>query len=61
MGDSEMDMDEMYGDENMDGMAYGNEYGDEMGEGRMMEMGEYDGEEEESMNFDENPEYAHMP
>jgi hypothetical protein len=33
-----------------------------MGEGQMMEMGEYDDEgDEESINFDENPEYAHMP
>ena len=33
-----------------------------MGEGQMMEMGEYDDEgDEESINFDENPEYSHMP
>ena len=68
MGDSEMDMDDMgdmgqYGDEDMGDMGYGDEqYGDEMGEGQMMEMGDYDqDDDEESMNFDENPEYAHMP
>lgn len=37
----------------------------DMGDGQMMEMEDYDGmdyeDDEESLNFDENPDFAHMP
>jgi hypothetical protein len=37
----------------------------DMGDGQMMEMEDYDGmdygDDDESINFDENPDFAHMP
>lgn len=54
-----------------DGMQYEDDgqghYGMEhdMGDGQMMEMEDYDGmdygDDDESINFDENPDFAHMP
>jgi len=68
----EMDMQGMdYGVEQDDDMM-DNEYGDmggqygqehDMGDGQMMEMDDYNyvDDDEESLNFDENPDFAHMP
>lgn len=48
------DMGDMHDEYDQEGM--------DMGDGGMMDMGDhqYD-DEEESINFDENPEFAHMP
>ena len=57
-----MEQDDMMEDYGQDG---GGQYGQEhdMGDGQMMEMEDYpyDQEDDESMHFDENPDFAHMP
>jgi hypothetical protein len=58
-----MEQDDMMEDYGKDdgGQHYGQEH--DMGDGQMMEMDDYayDQEDDESMHFDENPDFAHMP